>query len=199
MNNETATKTNSVRNTIIAATLALTLAVPVTAFAVGSQEALATNGDSSTSVTLVAGENDDVTSCDSFECISNEEYVNSLIGLTDAEKQELIALYDKWDALADDEELSDADWQRMCALEDKAWYADMEDCIKNDTAITDDQRATYLKQLDQMKELDAYFESYFNDPTYLEMCEQYNSLSESLGSYLGWDDCYDCYDLEDAA
>ena len=56
---------------------------------------------------------------------SNEEYVAGLMGLDDAERAELVALYDKWDALPEDGDLSDAEWDRVWELEDKAYYAEL--------------------------------------------------------------------------
>ena len=189
------TQNHSARNTFIAIALAAAIAVPVTAVAAGGQQALATNGNDTATTELVAGDTD--ATCEGCEYMSNEEYVASLVGLTDAERQELLALYDKWDALADDEDLTDAEWNRMFDLEDKAWYAEMEDQIRSDTTLSDDQRAAYMQQLKEMKELDAYFNAYFSDPTYLEMLDKYDAISESLGDYMGWNDCYDCSDCYD--
>lgn len=191
MNSAENTQTHSIRNTIVAAALAVAIAVPVTTFAVGGQEALATNGDDTAATTLVAAEADDAT-CEGCEQMTNEEYVASLVGLTNDERQELLGLYNKLDGLADDDDLADAEWARLYELDDKAFYAGLEDQIKSDTTLTDEQRATCLEQLNQMKELDAYFNAYFNDPVYLEKCDQYAAVSESLSSYLGWGDCDTC-------
>ena len=207
------TPTRTIRGTIIAAALAVAVAVPVAVTTANTQQALATTGDqgapAAAMTTTTESGLDNLFGTDDFEGTSNEEYVEGLVGLTDAEKQELLALYDKWDALAADEDLSDADYNRLCELEDKAYYAEIEASIDADTSITEAERTAYKQQLSQLQELEAYFNDYYSNPTYLENLDKYETISDSLGDYLGWcssgncgnyadcADCEDCFDCTD--
>lgn len=79
--------------------------------------------------------------------MSNADYVASLAGLTDAERTELCALYDKLDAYwaaADKCDLTAEEWERVAELEDKDYYAGI---------------AAYLTQ-DELAELKGLWEAF---------------------------------------
>ena len=192
MKSKTAASTHPIRTAGVAVALAAVLCTPAIAFAATTQSASAEQ-PAATQTATTAEYTD-------YENMSNQEYVDTLVGLSDSEKQELVALYDKYDALAENEDLSDAEWTRMCELEDKAWYTETEQWINSDESLTSEQRATYLQQLNQMKELDSWFDAYYSDATYLEKCDQYDAISDSLGSYLGWDEAAEyAYEYSDFA
>ena len=63
---------------------------------------------------------------------TNEEYVKSLKGLTNAERTELVGLlnksdayWDAWEKLGGDGALTEADWDLMEKIENKAFFAEM--------------------------------------------------------------------------
>ena len=62
-------------------------------------------------------------------CMSNEDYVKSLLGLSDEERAELVALYDKCSTLGEDEDLSDEEWDRMYELDQKAHMAQLKQTL----------------------------------------------------------------------
>jgi Spy/CpxP family protein refolding chaperone len=73
------------------------------------------------------------------DTLPNEEYVKALKGLTDAERAELKALKDKsdayqvaWDRYYETEGLTDAEWDRMNKLEEKARLAEMANYLPKD-------------------------------------------------------------------
>ena len=178
--------TYPVRTGAIALALVGALCAPVAALAATNQ---ADAAETATEVTAVAeDENTDDAGCMDCEIMSNQEYVDSLVGLTDAERQELVALYDKIDALGEDEDLSDAEWDRMSELQNKSWYAEIEQAINDNKSLSDDERAAYMDRIDQLKELDAYFEEYFNNPEYLQKCDEYDEAISSLDDVMGWND-----------
>ena len=125
--------------------------------------------------------------------LENKAYVATLVGLSDAEKQELLSLYNKESQLSDsDEGLTDEEYDRICTLEDKAYYAELEQLVKEDTTLTDAERSTYLDAIKQMKELDKQYSALEEQCDALD--EQYLKLMDTVGDYFfgeDWDDFSD--------
>jgi hypothetical protein len=102
--------------------------------------------------------------CDT-ETTSSEEYVRSLKGLSDAERDELKALKDKsdaywkaWDTFYESEGLSDTEWDRMNELEQKSRLAKLQTYLSKDEFA--EFKGLYDK-LDQELELsDAEWDRY---------------------------------------
>ena len=79
---------------------------------------------------------------------SNEEVVAGLTGLSDAEREELLALMNKRDALSEGQKLSDADRARMSELRQKARHAKAQEAIEADTSLTDAQKSELKTKLE---------------------------------------------------
>lgn len=169
-------------STLITAVLALS---PTVAFAVASDAATAN------ATAQEQAPDDDYEGC---EEMSNEEYVNSLAGLTDAERTELLELYNKWDALweSDDEDadLTEAEYARMFELQDKAYFAEAE---KN---LTADELAEFKSLWER---IGIETEDLFGTDDWNRLVELENKAfgyADDYGLDLGWDDWGDS-DWED--
>ena len=116
---------------------------------------------------------------------SNEEVVAGLTGLSDAEREELLALMNKRDALSEGQKLSDADRARMGELRQKTRHAKAQAAIEADTSLTDAQKSELKTKLDDLEDVEAQIEDYLSDPTYKKLEEQRSQAEEALGTYLG--------------
>lgn len=116
---------------------------------------------------------------------SNEEVVAGLTGLSDAEREELLALMNKRDALSEGQKLSDADRARMSELRQKARHARAQAAIEADTSLTDAQKSELKTKLDDLEDVEAQIEDYLSDPTYKKLEEQRQEVQEALEAYLG--------------
>ena len=116
---------------------------------------------------------------------SNEEVVAGLTGLTDAEREELLALMDKRDALSEGQKLSDADRARMSELRQKARHAKAQEAIEADTSLTDAQKSELKAKLDDLEDVEAQIEDYLSDPAYKKLEERRQESEDALEAYLG--------------
>ena len=116
---------------------------------------------------------------------SNEEVVAGLTGLSDAEREELLALMNKRDALSEGQKLSDADRARMSELRQKARHAKAQEAIEADTSLTDAQKSELKAKLDDLEDVEAQIEDYLSDPAYKKLEEQRQESEDALEAYLG--------------